>query len=192
MIREPRDEWQAELEATGGYDERQRLNRLWFETKEQSAYDDFIHWMKSVTWPAELTIWKKASEWYASTLSGLSDRSRSSLPQIAIRCRERGCLLGRVYKFSLHGGGERIYFVGSTSSGKSKHGICNWAFADSFDGLQRWWQVGCKHGHIKLGSYELAELHYPASDLESKLVPDEYQLAWRAGVYLPPISRWSK
>ncbi|WP_336160109.1 hypothetical protein [Amycolatopsis sp. VC5-11] len=212
MIHEPREVWQAELEATAGYERRQELNERWFRSKDPADFEEFKQWTKSVRWPAELALWQKVNDWYASQLQAMSPRRRTSVPQVAVRCREKGCLLARVYCFALHGGGSRIYFVGRTSSGKPKHGVCNWAFADSFDGLTRWWQVGCKHGHTRLDSADLVDLAVPpalpssefldmspervpagpAESLapESETVPDEYRLAWRAKIYLPPHDRW--
>ncbi|WP_410614108.1 hypothetical protein [Amycolatopsis sp. lyj-109] len=212
MIREPREAWQAELEATAGYERRHELDERWYRSKDPADFEEFKQWMKSVTWPAELALWQKVNDWYASQLQTMSSRRRTSLPQVAVRCREKGCLLGRVYCFALQGGGSRIYFVGRTSSGKPKHGVCNWPFADSLDGLTRWWQVGCKHGHTRLDSADLVELVVPPTlpssefldrmpeqvrtrltenlDPESETIPEEHRLAWRAKIYLPPHDRW--
>ena len=214
-MKEPIDEWRAELEETAGYETRQVLDRRWFESNDPDDFAEFNRWTRRVTWPAELAVWKKASDWYENLLEGMSPRRLRALPQVAIRCRPRGCLLGKVYNISLEYG-QRVYFRGTTSSGKKKHGVCNWTFADSFDGLSRWWQVGCKHGHVILDCHDLVEVMYepelPAREtweaLQSQsnesqmnyyrevftagsaIHPLDHRVAWRTGVYHPPQERW--
>lgn len=193
MIEEPSDEWRAELEATAGYDERQKLDQRALASEDPRDWDSFNHWMRTVTWPAELAVWKKANDWWAAQLDNMSPRRLASLPAIDIRCRTKGCLLGKVYKIEFNGG-ERYFFDGRTSRGNRKYGICNWPFADSFDGLQRWWQAGCRHGHIKLLSADLIETLIPAPPnfLDDLRISEELRLAWRSGVYLPPQDRWQR
>jgi hypothetical protein len=209
---EPQEEWQNELEATAGYEHRHALQDRALNTRDENDWNAFHHWMRTVTWPAELAVWKKAGEWYAADLRAMSPRRRAALPHIVVRCPRAGCLLGTVYEFR-RVNAQRFYFVGKTSSGRRQHGMCNWAFADSWDGLDRWWQVGCKHGHVKLFTSDLIEAAMPPPPTrfkvempirlneEGKVIasevavdrdefPVEYRNAWRAGVFIPPPNRW--
>ncbi|MFD4461072.1 hypothetical protein [Nocardia sp. NPDC058480] len=210
MKEEPKAAWQAELEATAGYEHRGKLRDRALDSSDPAEWNAFRHWMRTVVWPAELAVWKNAGDWYARELETMSPRRRSTMPQLAVRCPVKGCSLGTVYEFRMEGGARRFYFVGKTSGGKRQHGICNWAFADSWDGLDRWWQVGCRHGHVKVYTSELIEaaMQPPTMnprvvstenggqkvvyghDLQDEHCPVEYQIAWRTGIFIPPQDRW--
>jgi hypothetical protein len=75
---------------------------------------------------------------------------RQRLLEFAVRCPERGCTLGDVYRLALPSGGERYLFLGRSLRQRRTPGFLNWAFPDDWSGPTVWWPVACRHGQAKL------------------------------------------
>lgn len=113
-----------------------------FDSKERPLWDHHVHF-------AERERYETAVENEHKRLLALPDAVSKALNVITVRCPERGCLLGQVFRKPLGGGGERFFLVCWTKDA-AHAGFLNWAFTDDYRTPTVFWTASCRHGVAKL------------------------------------------
>lgn len=75
---------------------------------------------------------------------------------LAIRCPEKGCYLGHVFRLPLNNG-DRFLAITNKRRGDSRCGFLNWAFSDDAHGMPVYIPATCRCGSVRLNTGWLLE-----------------------------------
>lgn len=141
------------------------MSGLGEQDDEAAAYGDLEQ---------ERAFWQFKSEELADWVMSRRPQVRKAMSVLSVRCPNRGCLLGQVYKFLMKpepppeffkemlrstGRAEeaekvtapaRYIWIGTTVAGVRKVGILNWAFSDDWRGPKWYVPAGCSHGVCRI------------------------------------------
>lgn len=114
---------------------------------------------------------------------------------LEVRCPERGCYLGDVFRFPLDDGGERFLAMTNKVRGESRAIFLNWAFSDDWRGMTMYLPATCRHGSVRLRTGWLMDCvfasrgYYKGRPIETMLGA-EITRGVRSGTFMPDPTAW--
>lgn len=121
---------------------RTRAFVRWEESEPYNVRDEHGHPIRTLE---NRRAWQAEADRLADWFLGLHPATQRKMTVFVVRCPEKGCLLGRVFRRGDPRAAVRYVWLGVTWTGQGTAGILNWAW-DGGRGSKDFMVAGCTHG----------------------------------------------